>query len=81
MYLEVSYRKVRLPFKGRRGRDHIIPMQLVHITTKAMSSNYAHGEVYSIQHNVIKLVSNLRQIGGFLMELRFLPTIKLTVTI
>ena len=32
----------------------------------------------TIQHNVIKFVSDLRQIGGFL---RFPPSIKLTVTI
>jgi len=36
--------------------------------------------VYSIQHYVIKFVSDLQQIGGFLRVLRFLP-IKLTVTI
>jgi hypothetical protein len=29
-----------------------------------VSSNPAHDEVYSIQHNVIKIVSNLRQDGG-----------------
>jgi hypothetical protein len=32
-----------------------------------------HGEVYSIQHYVIKFVSDLRQVGGFL---RFPPPIK-----
>jgi hypothetical protein len=31
-----------------------------------MNSNPAHGEVYSIQHYVIKFVSDLRQIGDFL---------------
>jgi hypothetical protein len=30
------------------------------------------GEVYSIQHYVIKFVSELRQVGGFLWVLRFL---------
>ena len=30
-----------------------------------MSSNPVHGEVYSIQHYVIKFVSDLRQVGGF----------------
>ena len=33
--------------------------------TKVVSSNPAHGEVYSIQHYVMKFVSDLRQIGGF----------------
>jgi len=39
------------------------------------------GEVYSIQHYVIKFVSDLRQVGGFLRVLRFPPPIKLTATI
>ena len=34
--------------------------------SKVVSSNSAHGEVYSIQHYVIKFVSDLRQVGGFL---------------
>ena len=40
-------------------------MQSVPITTKAESSNPVHGEVYSMQHYVIKFVSDLRQVGGF----------------
>jgi len=39
------------------------------------------GEVYSIQHYVIKFVSDLRQVCGFLRVLRFPPPIKLTATI
>ena len=35
------------------------------------------GEVYSIQHYVIKFVSDLLQVGGFLWMLRFPPPIKL----
>ena len=35
------------------------------ITTNVVSSNSAHGEVYSIQHYMIKFVSDLRQVGGF----------------
>jgi len=41
-------------------------VQSVPITTKVVSSNPAHGEVYLIQHYVIKLVSDWRQVGGFL---------------
>jgi hypothetical protein len=41
-------------------------MQSVPITTKVVSSNSAHGDVYSIQHYVIKFVSDWRQVGGFL---------------
>jgi hypothetical protein len=40
------------------------------MTTKVVSSNPAHGEVYSIQHYVIKFVSDLRHVGGFLRVLR-----------
>jgi hypothetical protein len=34
-----------------------------------------YDEVYSIQHYVIKFVRNLRQVGGFLRVLQFLPPI------
>ena len=36
------------------------------ITTNVVSLNSAHGEVYSVQYYVIKFVSNLRQVSGFL---------------
>ena len=57
------------------------PMQSEPITIKVVSSNPTHEEVYSIQRYVIKLVSNLWQVGGFLRELRFPPPIKLTTMI
>jgi len=34
-----------------------------------------------VQHYVIKVVNDLRQVGGFLWVLRFPPSIKLTATI
>jgi hypothetical protein len=43
-----------------------LPIQSVPITTKHAGSIPVRGEVYSIQHYVIKFVSDLRQIGGFL---------------
>ena len=43
---------------------------------KVVSSNPVHDEVYSIQHYVIKFVSDLRQIDRFLLVLRFPPSIK-----
>ena len=43
-----------------------------------LRSNPVHGEVHSIQHYVIKFVSDLRPVGGFLWALRFPPPIKLT---
>jgi hypothetical protein len=39
--------------------------QLVPITTKVVSSN----PVYAIQHYVVKFVSDLRQVGGFVLIL------------
>jgi hypothetical protein len=50
-----------LLFRDRHGRDRTVvelPMQSVPITTKVASSNPVHGEVYSIQHYVIKFVSD-----------------------
>jgi hypothetical protein len=48
------------------GRDHTVPIldlqlpvQSVPITTKVVSLNPVHCEVYSIQHYVIKFVSDL----------------------
>jgi hypothetical protein len=39
--------------------DLQIPMQSVTINTEIVSSNAAHVEMYSIQHYVIKFVSDL----------------------
>ena len=61
--------------------DLQLHMQSVRITTKVVSLNPDHGEVYSIQHYVIKFVSDLRQVCGFLRVLQFPPPIKLTATI
>jgi hypothetical protein len=52
-------------------------MQAVPITTKVVSLNPAHGEVYLIQHYVIKLVNDLGQVGGFLWVVQIPPPIKL----
>ena len=61
--------------------DIQLPIQSVHITVNIVSLNPAHDELYSIQHDVIKFFSHLRQVGGFLHVLRFLPPIILTFTI
>ena len=55
--------------------DLQLPVQSMFITTKVVSSNPVHGEVYSIQHYVISFVSDLRQDGGFLRVLWFPPPI------
>ena len=61
--------------------DLQLPVQSVPITTNVVNSNLVHGEMYSIQHYVIKFVSDLLQVGGFLRVFRFPPPIKLTATI
>jgi hypothetical protein len=69
----------------RPDLDHTVdlhlPMQSMPNTTNVVSSNPAHVDVYSIQHYVIKIVSNLRQVGGFIRVLQFPPPIKLTAKI
>ena len=66
--------------RGRSGRYRMI---VGITTTRAISCGFnpVHGQVYSIQHYMIKCVSDLRQVGGFLLILRFSPPIKLTATI
>ena len=66
---------------GLCGRDCKVVVQSVPITTKVVSSSPAHGEMYSIQHYVIKFVSDYRQVRGFLRVHRFPPPIKLTAMI
>ena len=55
---------------GRRDRMvvgfTITYMQSVFITTKVVSSDPTHGKVYLIQHYVMKFVSDLLQVDGFL---------------
>ena len=58
--------------------DFQLPAQSFPKTTNVVSSKPANGEMYSIHHHVIKFVSDLRQVGGFLRVLRFPPPIKLT---
>ena len=70
--------------KGYRGRDCMI----VGFTTTYAISDYHHWSCEfesrsgrRVQHYVIKFVSDLRQVGGFLRVLGFPPPIKLTATI
>jgi hypothetical protein len=70
--------------RDRRGRIRMV----VGFTTTYAISAYHHWcfefesrSERSVQHFVIKLVSDLRQVGGFLRVLRFPPPIKLTATI
>jgi hypothetical protein len=67
-------------YTQRERLINVIPMQLVPITTNIVSTNPAHGVVYSIQHYVIKF-SDLRYLEEFFWVLRLPPSIKLTATI
>ena len=60
---------------GRHGHDRnvvvgftLLPVQSVPIITEVVSSNPVHGEVYLLQHFVIKFVSELQQVRGFLRQ-------------
>ena len=58
--------------------DLQLPMQSVPITTKVVSLNLDHVEVYSIEHYVIKFVSDLQQVCDFLkIPIKLITTIKL----
>ena len=46
------------------------------ITTEVVSLNPANGEVYLIQHYMIKFVSDMRHVSGFLQVLRLPPRYK-----
>ena len=46
---------------------------------KVVSSNLGHGGVYSIQQYVMQFVSDLRQVSGLFLVLRFPPPIKLSL--
>ena len=61
--------------------DLQLAVHSVPIITKVVSSNLDHGEVYSIQHYMIKFACDLWQVGSFLRVLRFPPPLKLTTTI
>ena len=52
--------------------NYNVPMQSVPISNKNLSLNPAHDEVYLIQKCVIKFVSDLWQVGGFLRYSGFL---------
>ena len=64
-----------LTFTGHLGRGRMVAG---FTTTYAISDYPVHGKMYSIQHYVIKFVSNLCQVGNVF---RFPQPIKLTAMI
>jgi hypothetical protein len=67
---EINTAQIHMTITNRKKTHHrpkiswfTVPVQSVPSTTKDASSNPVHGEVYSIQHYVIKIVSDLRQVN------------------
>ena len=69
--------------RARHGRDRMVVgfITTYAIGTNDVSLNPAQGKVYSIKQYLIKFVSDLLQVVGFLRLLRFPPPIKLIATI
>ena len=66
-------------YRGRRG---CCGRMVVGLTTRcAVDSNPASWRGVFDKHYMIKFVSDLRHVSGFLQVLRFLPPIKLTALI
>jgi hypothetical protein len=64
-----------IKYTGARGTE--LPPPFLTCCLYILESRSARG----VQHYVIKFVSDLRQLGGFLRVLRFTPPIKLTAAI
>ena len=64
-----------------RKLDLQLTIQSVPISSKVVGSNPGNGEMYSIQHYMIKFDSDLRQVGDFLRVFRFPTPVNLTDTI
>ena len=83
-HLIEKYSVIFVQMRGRRGRDRMV---VGVTTTYAVSAYHRWCCVFesrsgrSVQHYVIKFVSDLWQVGGFLSVLQFPPPIKLTATI
>jgi hypothetical protein len=54
--------------RGHFDRDNIVVRFTTTCAFLPITTNVVHGEVYSIQHYVIKFVSNLRHVAGFLHQ-------------
>ena len=76
-----SHRLIHVIFTSISVNSLLKRAVVVMVRDNIVGSNRVHGEVYSIQHYVIKFVKDLRYDGGFLRVLRFTPPIKLTATI
>ena len=76
VFMYVCWWSTRFPYQIMLAQrlplvEQELPVQLVPITNKVVSSNPVRGEVYSIQHYEFKFVSDLRQVCDFLRVLWF----------
>jgi len=69
LYTNLYKASINIKTWVRRGRDRTQSLQSVPITTNVVSWRPTHGEVYLIQLYVIKFVSDLWQVDGFLRVL------------
>jgi hypothetical protein len=72
--LEIFTKQYRMWFYVIIRIRPVVVKKSVTITTEVVCSNAAHGEMYWIQHYVIKFVSDLWQVGGLLRVLRLTHT-------
>ena len=77
--LDPPYRRTGISEIKIIDLDLQLLMQSVPITIDVVISNLDQGEV--LEHYLIKFVSGLKQVSGFLRDRRFPPPITLTVTI
>jgi len=66
-------------WRGRRGRDRTTTYAIC--AYHNLCCEFESRSWQGVEHYVIKVVSDLRQVGDFLRVLRFPPQIKLTATI
>ena len=69
---------------GRQGRDRMVVGLITRYGTSAHDHKHCGFESRSwraVQHYMMKFVSDLPQVGGFLWILRFPPLMKLNTTI
>ena len=74
IYLHLFYFEISLTLSSwiLRSKDHQTFGIIDSSVEPYMGTNYYSDGVYLIQHYVVKLVSDLRQVGDFLWELRSL---------
>ena len=80
--MNVLYMYIISIYRGCRGRDCMVVGFTTTYVVGACHQLCCEFESRSgVQHYVIKFVSDLQKVSGFLLVLRFTPPLKLTATI